>query len=145
MNQLRRFTSLAREAAVIIGTIAGLVVLAAEAISAQGVIVDGNPSATVINIGAALMPVISGWLTRQNVYSKQSVAHQLGVPVKELCRKHGFSDGSYYLWRSTFGGMTVSDAKRLKELESENGRLKRLLADSLLENEVTREVLRKEW
>jgi putative transposase len=67
------------------------------------------------------------------------------VPVKELCRKHGFSDGSYYLWRSKFGGMNVSDATRLKELESENGRLKRLLADSLLENEVTREVLRKKW
>jgi hypothetical protein len=40
-----------------------------------------------------------------------------GIPVKELCRKHGFSDGSYYLWRSKFGGMSVSDAKRLKELE----------------------------
>lgn len=49
----------------------------------------------------------------------------------------------YYLWRSKFGGMSVSDAKRLKELEIENGRLKRLLADALLENEVTREVLRK--
>jgi hypothetical protein len=51
--------------------------------------------------------------------------------VKELCRKHGFSDGSYYLWRSKFGGMSVSDAKRLKELETENTRLKKLLADSL--------------
>jgi putative transposase len=68
-----------------------------------------------------------------------------GVPVKELCRKHGFSDASYYLWRSKYGGMSVSDAKRLKELEIENGRLKKLLADSLLENEVTREVLRKKW
>jgi putative transposase len=66
-------------------------------------------------------------------------------PVKELCRKHGFSEASYYLWRSKFGGMSVSDAKRLKELEIENGRLKKLLADSLLENEVTREVLRKKW
>ena len=56
-----------------------------------------------------------------------------GVPVKELCRKHGFSDASYYLWRSKYGGMSVSDAKRLKELETENGRLKKLLADSLLE------------
>ena len=53
-----------------------------------------------------------------------------GVPVKDLCRKHGFSDGSYYLWRSKFGGMSVSDAKRLKELETENGRLKKLLADA---------------
>jgi putative transposase len=68
-----------------------------------------------------------------------------GLPVQELCRKHGFSDASYYLWRSKFGGMSVSDAKRLKELEIENGRLKKLLADSLLENEVTREVLRKKW
>jgi putative transposase len=68
-----------------------------------------------------------------------------GVPVKDLCRKHGFSEASYYLWRSKFGGMNVSDAKRLKELETENGRLKKLLADSLLENEVTREVLRKKW
>jgi putative transposase len=68
-----------------------------------------------------------------------------GVPVKELCRKHGFSEASYYLWRSKFGGMSVSDAKRLKELEIENGRLKKLLADAMLENEVTREVLRKKW
>jgi hypothetical protein len=51
-----------------------------------------------------------------------------GVPVKELCRKHGFSEGSYYLWRSKFGGMDVSDAKRLKALETENARLKKLLA-----------------
>ena len=68
-----------------------------------------------------------------------------GVSVKELCRKHGFSDGSYYLWRSKCGGMSVSDAKRLKELEIENTRLKKLLADALLENEVTREVLRTKW
>jgi putative transposase len=68
-----------------------------------------------------------------------------GVPVKDLCRKHGFSEASYYLWRSKFGGMNISDAKRLKELEIENTRLKKLLADSLLENEVTREVLRKKW
>jgi len=68
-----------------------------------------------------------------------------GVPVKELCRKHGFSDASYYLWRSKFGGMDVSDAKRLKALEAENTRLKKLLADALLENEVTKEALRKKW
>jgi putative transposase len=68
-----------------------------------------------------------------------------GIPVKDLCRKHGFSEGSYYLWRSTFGGMGVSDAKRLKELETENTRLEKRLAESLLEHEVTREVLRKTW
>ena len=66
-----------------------------------------------------------------------------GMPIKELCRKHGFSEASYYLWRSKFGGMSVPDAKRLKELETENTRLKKLLAEQMLENEVIRDVLRK--
>jgi putative transposase len=68
-----------------------------------------------------------------------------GMPVKDLCRRHGFSEASYYLWRSKFGGMDVADAKRLKALEAENTRLKKLLAESMLEVEVTREVLRKKW
>lgn len=68
-----------------------------------------------------------------------------GVALKDLCRKHGFSEASYYLWRSKFGGMDVSDAKRLKALETENVRLKRLLAESMLENEITKEALRKKW
>ena len=70
---------------------------------------------------------------------------EAGLPVKDLCHRHGFSEASYSLWRSKFGGMSVSDAKRLKELETENGRLKKLLAESQLEIEVTREVLRKKW
>lgn len=70
---------------------------------------------------------------------------EAGVPVKELARKHGFSDASFYLWRSKFGGMDVPDAKRLKSLEVENARLKKLLAESMLENEVTREALRKKY
>ena len=70
---------------------------------------------------------------------------EAGLAVAELCRRHGFSEASYYLWRSKFGGMNVSDAKRLKELEAENGRLKRLLAEAMLENEVTKEALRKKW
>lgn len=68
-----------------------------------------------------------------------------GIPVKELCRKHGFSEASYYLWRSKFGGMSVPEAKRLKELESENTRLKKLLAESMLENEIVKEALKKKW
>lgn len=68
-----------------------------------------------------------------------------GLAVKELCRKHGFSEASYYLWRSKFGGLEVSDAKRLKALEAENSKLKKLLAESMLENEVTKEALRKKW
>ena len=70
---------------------------------------------------------------------------EAGLPIKELCRKHGFSEASYYLWRNKFGGMSVSDARRLRELETENTRLKKLLAESILENEVTREALRKKW
>lgn len=68
-----------------------------------------------------------------------------GLPIKDLCRRHGFSEASYYLWRGKFGGMDVSDAKRLKALEAENAKLKKLLAEAMLEREVTREVLRKKW
>ena len=70
---------------------------------------------------------------------------ETGMPIKDMCRQHGVSEASYYLWRSKFGGMSVPDAKRPKELEAENARLKKLLAESLLENEVTREDLRKKW
>ena len=70
---------------------------------------------------------------------------EAGLPLKELCRQHGFSEASFYLWRSKFGGMNVPDAKRLKELEAENARLKRMLANSLLENEVIKEALQKKW
>lgn len=62
-----------------------------------------------------------------------------------MCRRHGFSEASYYLWRSKFGGVDVTDAKRLKALELENSRVKRLLADALLENEATKEASRKQW
>ena len=65
-----------------------------------------------------------------------------GVPVKDLCRKHGFSDASFYTWRTKFGGMDVSDARRLKTLESENARLKKLLAEAMLDNEALKVVVR---
>lgn len=66
---------------------------------------------------------------------------EAGIPVKELCRQHGFSDASFYTWRAKFGGMTVSDAKRLKELEAENARLKKLLAESILDAEALKVAL----
>ncbi|OQS42521.1 transposase [Chromobacterium haemolyticum] len=66
---------------------------------------------------------------------------EAGVPVKELCRQHGFSDASFYNWRAKFGGMDVSDAKRLKELETENARLKRLLAEAILDAEALKVAL----
>lgn len=66
---------------------------------------------------------------------------EAGVPIKELCRKHGFSDASYYTWRAKYGGMNVSEAKRLRELEAENAKLKKLLAESLLDAEALKAAL----
>lgn len=68
-----------------------------------------------------------------------------GMPVVELCRKHGFSDASYYKWKAKFGGMDLSDAKRLKALEEENNKLKRLLADALLDNAALKDVVSRKW
>ena len=66
-----------------------------------------------------------------------------GMAVKDLCRRHGFSEASYYMWRSKFGGMSVSDARRLKGLEAENSGLKKLLAERAFEDDGTKGVLRK--
>ena len=60
---------------------------------------------------------------------------EAGMPVAELCRKHGFSDASFYKWRAKFGGMDVSEAKRLRDLEGENSKLKKLLAEAHLDIE----------
>ena len=68
-----------------------------------------------------------------------------GIPVKELCRKHGFSDASFYNWRSKYGGMELSDIRRLKALEQENARLKKLLAETLLDKEAIEVALRKKY
>lgn len=65
-----------------------------------------------------------------------------GTPIKELCRKHGFSDASFYLWRRKFGGMDVPDAKRLKALEAENAKLKKMLAEAMLDIEGLKVVTR---
>lgn len=75
---------------------------------------------------------------KQKRYSEEQIIAILneaeaGVPVTELCRKHGMSDASFYNWRSKYGGMTVSEAKRLKHLEEENRKLKKLLAETMLE------------
>jgi len=70
---------------------------------------------------------------------------EAGLPVKELCRRHGFSEASYYLWRGKFGDITGQEAQRLKELEAENVRLKQQLAESMLENEITRRAFQRKW
>ena len=72
-------------------------------------------------------------------------AAEAGTPIPELCRKHGFSDASFYTWRKKYGGMSLSEAKRLRELEAENGKLKKLLAESLLNTEALRTALSRKY
>ena len=71
--------------------------------------------------------------------------HEAGVSVADLCRKHGVSDASIYKWKARFGGMDVSEAKRLRALEDENGKLKRMLADAMLDNVALKDLLGKKW
>jgi putative transposase len=71
--------------------------------------------------------------------------HQAGLSAAELCRKHGISDATFYNWRSKYGGMEVSEAKRLKQLEDENAKLKRLLAESVMDVSTLREMLGKNF
>jgi putative transposase len=70
---------------------------------------------------------------------------EAGVSVAELCRRHGMSDASFYKWKARYGGLEVSEARRLKSLEDENTQLKRLLADAMLDNAALKELLGKKW
>ena len=70
---------------------------------------------------------------------------EAGMKVADLCRKHGISDATYYNWKAKFGGMSVSEAQRLRALEAENAKLKRLLADSLLDNAALKDVVSRKW
>jgi putative transposase len=70
---------------------------------------------------------------------------EAGMKVVELCRKYGISDATYYNWKAKFGGLTVSDAQRLKALEAENAKLKRLLAESMLDNAALKDVVSRKW
>ena len=70
---------------------------------------------------------------------------EAGMKVAELCRKYGISDATYYNWKAKFGGMTVSEAQRLKALEAENNKLKRLLAEAMLDNAALKDVVGRKW
>ena len=71
--------------------------------------------------------------------------HEAGRPTAEVCRKHGISDATFYKWKSKYGGMEVSDAKRLKALEDENRRLKKLLAEQMMDVATLKEMLTKNF
>ena len=70
---------------------------------------------------------------------------EVGVPAKEICRKHNISDATFYTWRKKYRGMETEDIRRLKQLEAENAKLKRLLADSMLDNDALKAALSKKY
>jgi putative transposase len=70
---------------------------------------------------------------------------EAGAKTKELCRRHGISEPTFYNWKAKYAGMTVSEARRLKELEAENGKLKRLLADAELDKAALKDLLGRKW
>ena len=70
---------------------------------------------------------------------------EAGVPVADLCRKHGLSSPTFYKWKAKYGGLDVSVARRLKALEDENAKLKRMLADAILDNVALKDLLGKKW
>lgn len=70
---------------------------------------------------------------------------EAGMPIVELCRRHGISDATYYNWKAKYGGMTVSDAKKLKQLEDENRRLKHIVADLSLDNQALKAIVSKNF
>jgi putative transposase len=71
--------------------------------------------------------------------------HEAGVSTADLCRKHGMSSASFYAWKAKYGGMDVSDAQKLRGLEVENAKLKKLLAEAMLDNAALKDLLGKKW
>ena len=71
--------------------------------------------------------------------------HELGAKTAEVCRKHGISSATFYKWKARYGGLDVSEARRLRALEAENARLKKLLADAMLDNAMLKEIASKKW
>lgn len=71
--------------------------------------------------------------------------HTAGLPANEVIRKHGIANGTFYRWKSKYGGMDVSEVKRLRELEAENAKLKKLLAETLLEKTALEDVVSRKW
>ena len=71
--------------------------------------------------------------------------HQAGIAVADICRKHGISDATFYNWRKKYAGLMPSEMRRLRQLEEENGKLKRLLADAMLDNTALKDLLGRKW
>jgi putative transposase len=87
---------------------------------------------------------------RRSRFSEEQIVailreQEAGMSTAELCRKHGVSSATFYKWKAKYGGLDVSEARRLKALEEENGKLKRLLADAMLDNAGLKELIAKKW
>jgi|TARA_B100000767_G_scaffold267571_1_gene286478 putative transposase len=87
---------------------------------------------------------------KRSRYSEEKIIeilreNEAGMTVADLCRKHGMSSATFYGWKAKFGGMDVSDAKRLKVLEDENAKLKRLLAEAMLDNTALKDLMSRKW
>ena len=87
---------------------------------------------------------------RRSRYTEEQIVallkeHERGVPTDELCRRHGISQQTFYRWKAKYGGLDVGDAQKMKALEDENRRLKRLVADLALDNAALKDVLSKNW
>lgn len=87
---------------------------------------------------------------KQSRFSEEQIIailreQEAGAKTADVCRKHGISDATFYKWKAKYGGMDVSDAKKLKALEDENGKLKKLLADAMLDNAALKDLLSKKW
>ena len=87
---------------------------------------------------------------RQSRFSDEQIIailreHEAGAKTADVCRRHGVSDATFYKWKAKYGGMEVSDARKLKGLEDENRKLKKLLAEAMLDNAMLKELNSKKW
>src|ERR1041384_2116273 len=91
-----------------------------------------------------------GWTMKRSRFSEEQIIailreQEAGATTADVCRKHGISSATFYKWKAKFGGLDISDAKRLRALEDENAKLKKLLAEAMLDNAMLKDVAAKKW